>query len=296
VQPLTGLPLGADPLAHTTLVAKIDNEPRARPQNHLSQADVVVEEIYRDDGMTRFVAMYHSQIPGLIGPLRSGRTSDYEILNMLNRPVFVTSGGNENVLQGLAGVNTVRIDNSLYGAPYFIRDRSRRAPHNLYGDTAQIRTLVPPDAGRPPQLFAYRAPDEAPPAAFSRPVDGVAIAYGNNRNVVYRWDPEKLAWAREQDGTPHVNADGTQVAPNNVLLQYISYSRSPADARSPHAELLGSGEAWLLTDGRVLVGTWTRNASNEVTQFRLSDGTPMELTPGTTWLSLPRVGQAAILE
>ena len=71
--------------------------------------------------MTRFVAMYHSQTPPLIGPLRSGRTSDYEILNMLNNPVFVTSGGNENVLQGLSGVRTVRIDNSLYGVPYFVR-------------------------------------------------------------------------------------------------------------------------------------------------------------------------------
>ena len=94
-----------------------------------------------------------------------------------------------------------------------------------------------------------------------------------------------------QKGQPHVDSDGVQVAPPNVIVQFISYGRSPADATSPHARLIGEGEAFFLIDGHLIEGVWTRDSAAEITKYTLADGTPVELDRGRTWIALPRIGQ-----
>ena len=101
--PLTGTP-GDNVGDWPVLVVKIDNHERARPQFGVNSADVVFEEIV-EGGLTRFAALYHSKEAGLVGPIRSVRTSDFDLLENLNRPLFANSGGNEAVLQLLQEVD-----------------------------------------------------------------------------------------------------------------------------------------------------------------------------------------------
>ncbi|MEP7046469.1 MAG: DUF3048 domain-containing protein, partial [Ilumatobacteraceae bacterium] len=93
VMPLTGLPI-TDPSAagRTALVVKIDNHPDARPQSGLNQADIVFEE--NVEQLTRFAAVFQTTAPDPVGPIRSGRTQDVELLGSLNKPIFAWSGGN----------------------------------------------------------------------------------------------------------------------------------------------------------------------------------------------------------
>ena len=113
--------------------------------------------------------------------------------------------------------------------------------------------------------------------------------------VEYRWDAAAEGWARSQNGTPHVDADDQLVAPTNVVVQFVSYGRSSADGRSPEAVLIGEGAAWVFTDGRVIVGTWERDSSTEATRYLDEAGELIALEPGSTWVALPRVGQAQLL-
>jgi hypothetical protein len=79
-----------------------------------------------------------------------------------------------------------------------------------------------------------------------------------------------------------------------VVVQFISYGRSPADAGSPEAQLIGEGEVWVLTDGHLIEGVWSRPDRESPTT--LAVGTePIALTPGSTWVALPRLDMATVV-
>ncbi|MDG2111604.1 MAG: DUF3048 C-terminal domain-containing protein, partial [Actinomycetota bacterium] len=123
-------------------------------------------------------------------------------------------------------------------------------------------------------------------------VQGVEIEYGTTE-VTYAWDGE--GWQRSQNGTPHVDAEERHIAPDNLVVQFVSYGRSAADGRSPEAVLEGKGAAWVFTDGQLITGTWQRSERAAATEFLDDRGSVIELTPGTTWVALPRVGQVIVL-
>jgi len=289
VSPLTGLTVTglAD---RPALVVKIDNHDRARPQFGLNAADVVYEQIV-EGGLTRFAAVFHSRSATPVGPVRSVRTSDFPLLSNLGRPLFANSGGNENVLSLLADVDVVDVSSNSAGQAYYRFD-GRFAPHNLLTGTDDLWAAGAERGatGRPPQLFEFGDTTEAADAITTV---GVTIEYGTTV-VTYVWDADVAGWAREQDGTPHVDADGGPVAPTNLVVQFVSYGRSAADGRSPEAELVGSGEAWIFAQGRRVVAQWERATERDVTTFVDEAGDPVPLTPGTTWVALARVGQVSV--
>ncbi|MBJ7293187.1 MAG: DUF3048 domain-containing protein, partial [Ilumatobacteraceae bacterium] len=166
VYPLTGLPrpeMDIGVLTRPALVAKIDNHPLGRPQTGLNKADIVFEE--NVEGLTRFAAVFHSQGSDPVGPLRSGRTQDIDILGAYNKPLFVWSGGNGGVTQAINKSDLVNVGylTSIGQGKYF-RDKTYRAPHNLYSRTTDIWKLAPKTAVAPPQHFVYRTPSDATPA------------------------------------------------------------------------------------------------------------------------------------
>ena len=124
--PLSGLPGGA---GQPVVMVKIDNVGPARPHTNISKADLVyVEQV--EGGLTRIAALYNSNFPSKVGPVRSARISDLEILEQFDRPGFAYSGANKALLPKIAKKPLVRFGPSLNGAKYS-RDSSRRIPHNL---------------------------------------------------------------------------------------------------------------------------------------------------------------------
>jgi hypothetical protein len=129
--------------------------------------------------------------------------------------------------------------------------------------------------------------------ANGRPVSGVEVNIGND-SVTYRWNG--TGWAREVDGSPDVDAEGEPIAPENVVLQFTDYGSSAADSASPEAQVTGEGELWVLTGGQVVQGTWSRPFPEEITHLLGPDGLEIGLTPGRTWIPLPRPGDAVLLD
>jgi hypothetical protein len=90
--PLTGLPDPSGLTKHrAALTIKIDNTPEAMPQYGIEDADVVYEEIV-EGGITRLAAIFNSQLPTQVGPVRSVRRTDREIVFPI-RGIFAFSGG-----------------------------------------------------------------------------------------------------------------------------------------------------------------------------------------------------------
>lgn len=286
--PLTGLVApGADDLAHPALVVKVDNAPAARPQVGLGQADIVFEEIV--EGITRFAAVFHSTMSDPVGPIRSARTQDVAITANLNRPLFAFSGGNAGVMAAVKKANVQDVSHTP-AAQFYYRDTKRPAPHNLFSSTTDLLTLADSDRSAP-SLFLFRRSGD--PAAGS-PAVGVHLDM-RGFPVDYRWDATAGGWRRAHGTTPHVDADDEPIAPENVVILVVTYKRSPADPGSPEAQTIGSGEAWVLTGGNRVTGTWSR-ADGEAPYQLLDDaGHPILLTPGRTWVALVEKGDATLL-
>ncbi len=299
--PLTGLPSDdAAALARPALVVKLDNlEPKARPHAGLNAADVVYEE--RVEGaVTRLLAIFQSTDAPTVGPVRSARTSDIGIFTPLNRPLFAWSGANDFFRARIRDSAIVDVGYDASSSHYY-RESSRRAPSNLF--LSSTADLVGEAGGRaggpPPALFQFRLPGEPPPSGASQ-VAGVHITFGTGSgraDVEYRWDGK--GWARSQAGTPYVDTAGVQIAPENVIVQFVPYASSGVNDGFghpiPEAQLVGDGLAWVLTDGKLIEAKWWKPSLDAVTTFTDASGAPMKLTPGRTWVALPPPGAASVL-
>ncbi|MGH9246000.1 MAG: DUF3048 domain-containing protein [Acidimicrobiales bacterium] len=287
--PLSGLP-AADPalLSRPALCVKIDNvdspSQQARPQIGLNQADVVYEVLV-EGGITRFLAVFHSTDADPLGPIRSARTSDISIFSPLNRPLFAWSGAADWVIPRVRNAPAIDVSHDA-AAPAYRRRGDRRSPHNLYSSTGAFYGFAPAGSTPPPTLFAFRDAS-APLAAGARPVAGVDLSFGPGPAAVpvqYRWDPARSGWARTQNGSPHVDEAGVQVAPQNLVVQLVPYGLD--SPRIPLAQLEGTGPVLVFTNGHVIEGTWSKAAPDAVTQYAAATGQPIGLTPGRTWVAL----------
>jgi hypothetical protein len=282
-------------------VVKLDNvEPQSHPHAGVNQADVVYEE--RVEGaVTRLLAIFQSTDVSLVGPVRSFRTSDIGVFTPLNRPLFAWSGANDFFVARLHKAAVIDVGYDAASSHYH-RDHSRKAPSNLFLDsTADLRAAEGGRAGgAPPALFQFRAPG-APLPAGATAVPGVRITFGTGSgraDVEYRWDGK--AWARFQAGRPYLDTAGVQVAPQNVIVQFVSYASSGVNDSFghaiPEAQLIGDGQAWVLTDGKLIEARWWKPALDAVTTFTDASGGAIGLTPGRTWVALPPAGAAAVLQ
>lgn len=291
--PLTGEPTAGADLDRPALGVKIDNVAAARPQSGLAQADVVYEE--RVEGfLSRFLAVFHSRDADPVGPIRSGRSTDVAILAPLDDPLFAYSGANPTFTEIIRSAPLVDVGAEVAPGAYFRRP-DRPAPHDLYSDTATLYAQAP-DGGRPSELFAFA--DDAP--AIGAEAQGVTFDFGSAAatRVSYTWDGARDGWLRSQNGTPHVTEDGTQLAPDHVLVQFVDYVDSGVNDASgspiPEAVLVGDGNLWALTGGRVVTGSWSRSDDEAVTELTTDAGGPLELRPGRTWVALVPEGHAVL--
>ena len=288
VAPLTGLPVADDELSRPALAVKIDNHPNARPQTALDQADIVFEG--RAEGVTRYMAVFHSNAPDPLGPVRSSRTSDFDLLSGLDWPLYASSGGNDyvaNALRSLPIYEVTAISQRAYS-----RDSSRPAPHNLFTNAADLFALAPEDATAPTPWFQYRP---AGAEAEGQVVDGpVTIRYRGSPVVTHTWDPAAEGWSRTQDGRPHTSVAGDQLAPENVVIMVTDYVTSAADAASPELVSIGQGDLFVLTDGVLIEGTWSRPSPSDKPELLDDEGEPILLTPGRTWVLYPEAGQVSV--
>ena len=298
VAPLTGVP-EADEGRRTrpALLVKVDNTARAMAVHEgLDKADVVfVEQV--EQGVTRLAAAFQSE-DATVGPVRSARTSDIGIGALLNSPYIAYSGANGGVLN-MVRQSPYLIDMGIdEGAATAVYTRNQRGSGLLrfFVPTAEMFEVGRDGAKTPNPLFEYVGEGEAPEGD---PAAGVRIGYGGNASTVVDYDWNGSAWNRSQFGRPHTVAGGGQLAPTNVVVMHIQYRSSgfvdTTGAPSPEAVLEGNGEAWFLTGGKVVKGTWSHPGPNAPLVFVGPDGTPMKLQPGKTWIELaPGPGSATL--
>ncbi len=200
------------------------------------------------------------------------------------------SGGIAQFVQKLhaAPVQDVGVDavSSAYK-----RKKGRSAPSNLFATTATLWGAAREGFSKPPgPLFEYLTGDDA----FGDEVVRVEIPFATGSKSSYAYDPASKTWKRSQNGAAHVTAAGRQIAPGNVVIQFVLQRtlnvRDAAGNRVPESIVTGEGEAWLLTRGRIVKGRWVKGDDRTPTRFLDAFGGPFRLSPGSTWVHLVPVG------
>lgn len=301
-EPLTGEPL-VDPsiMNRPALAVKIGTSSVGRPQTGINQADVLIE--VRVETITRLFAVFHSQDAVSLGPVRSARSSDADILANFGQPVYGHSGANPGVLREISqGQSAGKLYELRWdGLPNdYWRIADRVPPWNLYTTTASIWRAAPSSLSAPEPLFEYLREGEALPSD-AEPVPGVEVRYLGGTVVQFVWDADAGGWARWQDGTPHVDmarhSDGTsnpdvdpeQVASANVVVLQTRYTGSAQCSYCPEAITVDpeGGTALVFTAGHMIRGRWSRPSAGQPWQVTDNNGNPVRLTPGQTFIVLP---------
>lgn len=281
---LTGLAVDPATAQLSAVAVKVDNARAARGQWGLDGADVIFEE--NVEGLTRFVAVYHSRRPAEVGPVRSARTGDIHVLAGMNRPVLAWSGGNPGVTAWVEAADRagllVNLSALRHGSCYR-REPSRQVPHNLLVDLSCARRIGA-SAGPARPLWQFLPEGQAP---LGEPTSTIDVAMDGVK-VRWTWDQGLGRYLRSQDGKPHLTAGGVQVSATNVVVVFAAHVPSQVDARTPEAITVGEGSVIIYSGGVARAGIWRRAAPQDPWTFVTQGGDVIGLVPGTTFVELAR--------
>jgi hypothetical protein len=280
-------------LVAPAVVVKIDNVDVARPQQGIGQADVVYEEMV-EGGLTRLAAVFQSDYPTVVGPVRSGRLTDEFLADDLNHPVFVFSGTNANFLPILESQPVTAVTESSEPA-LFYRAGPKVAPDNLYSNVLSLAKLSTTRTA-PAPLFSYVPKGSQFGGPAGGPAASIAIQFPD-ASISWQYSPSAGGWVRSQNGTLDVDASGHPIVASNVVVMFISYVTSGMAVGEgvpptpiPEGVLTGIGQAWFLSAGQIVRGTWSRPSLTAVATCMNAAGGPVRLTPGKSWIELVPVG------
>ncbi len=277
VSPFTGEPVKA---LGPVLAVKIDNVAEARPPTGLTKADIVYL-IPVEGGLSRIFAVFSSHVPRVIGPVRSTREDDIELLRQFGRPAFAYSGAQSHLLPVVHRARTA----DLYAgrvAGYF-RDASRVMPHNLYANAPQL--LAQARGASKAHDIGFRF---GPPPAGGRPAHSLSVAYPA-ASFGFRWSASRSRWLVSMDRSPAMSTEHRQLSAPTVVIQYTKVRTSrflEEGARPPYAESTGSGTAVMLRGGKAYRGHWSRPRADAGTTFTTASGQPMTFARGPVWVIL----------
>ncbi len=260
---------------------KVDNTGKAHPQVGLSKADVVyIEQV--EGGVTRLAALFSSEYPKLVGPVRSGRITDIELLKQYGTVGLFYSGSQNKLADNLqrADLKLVSFDQDHTG---YTRSPSRPMPYDVIGSFDRLRRR----AGKvdPPPEMGYTFGSTP---AGGKAVKTVSVSYPGAR-VGASWSAAKKRWLLSMDGVADRAAEGGRLGPTTFVVQYVTVKPSAYHdvngANTPQTLTVGKGKALVFRDGQMFAGRWSRAKASDVTSYTVG-GAPASFAAGQVWVAL----------
>lgn len=282
--PLRGTLVPEGSATQPSLAAKIDNHEEARPQIGLERTDIVFEELV-EGGLTRYVAVWQSDIPDLIGPVRSIRPMDPDIISPLGG-IVAFSGGQERFVDLM---RDTPVYNAIHGQSdtesTFSRLDGRPSPHDV---VVKAQELVSEhlDLPAPAQQFAYSYDVGSSTAATDgSPIGSIDVVFSDARYPGWAWDATSATYLRSQEGVPDYDTSGAQLSAVNVVVLRVDEVYD-YDEDVPQALLVTSGEADVSTGGKTVHATWAKDSPTSPIRLIDASGATVRLAPGNTWIEL----------
>ncbi|MHC1719715.1 MAG: DUF3048 domain-containing protein [Clostridiaceae bacterium] len=289
--PLDGAVIKEMPLR--AMAFSIDNNGEARPQSGLDKADIVYE-VPAEGGITRYLAVFFHGEAQKIGPIRSARPYLIELAREWDA-VYAHCGQSPQAQAYFSAYNIAHINEILHSSGFW-RDKSRKAPHNLYSSTSNLWKEIVKlgwDSKTEPEGYTFRLEGESVPGEAA---GNVKIQYRND-NVGYRYDAQKGIYLRYINNSAYKDLNsGVQLSASNILIQQVSVRTIDAEGRL-QIGLTGEGSAMLFSGGHVIKGIWKKDSAASRTRFYDESGSEMRMVTGQTWIQLiPALNQVTYTE
>jgi hypothetical protein len=269
------------------LVVKIDDTTQAHPQIGLEEADIVyIEQV--EGGLTRLAAVFSSVIPQRVGPVRSARISDIEIMSQYGRVAFAYSGAQRKLLPVIAAANLQDLGAQRQSPTIYTTDPERIQPYAMVLRADLLMQLIQEKG------FAIDSAKDIGFVFGSLPEGG-----SETEKVVMNWPAATYSatWSKEDSRwlLSHNNAvnyadSGLVLGPSTLIIQMVSITPSEYKDKvggvTPFSQTVGTGKAYVLRDGQRFTTTWTRPSAEAGTTFTFADGTIMNFDPGQIWIAL----------
>ncbi|MEJ6607217.1 MAG: DUF3048 domain-containing protein [Candidatus Planktophila sp.] len=269
------------------LVVKIDDTARAHPQAGLEDADIVyIEQV--EGGLTRLAAIFSSKIPELIGPVRSARISDIEILKQFGRVVFAYSGAQQKLLPVIAAADLENFGAQRQSPEIYPTDPKRTSPTAMMLRADKLMLKVA-DAQLPvvisrPIGWSFGPAPETGTAILAAKVSWPASSYD------VTWSEVEQRWLLANRGVPDLSTSGVHLGPTTFVIQKIKITDSQYGDKfggiTPYSNTVGSGSGYILRDGKSIPANWERLAENTGTTWRTLLGEEIKFAPGQVWVAL----------
>lgn len=279
------------------LLVKVGNEPDgARPQSSLNEADVVFDTP-AEGFIMRYVAVFQCNDASSIGPTRSARWVDWNMVaRQFVHPILAFAGGINPNVDGIAATSWLSGANLLEGAQAAgTRISSRVPPDNLYTSTTGLYSLFRAKTTPPPPIFTF---NPKLPAGATR-AKAIQINFSGGTDVVWKWDPTTHQWLHTYLGAPDIDTlTGKQVTTSNIVVEIAQYRVGPyiesaGGSGDIESQLVGSGKGYLLRQGTSVPITWHRPDELSPATFTTPSGSPADLIPGRTWVEIVPSVQAS---
>jgi hypothetical protein len=281
-----------DSIHKRPLAVKVANDPAARPQSGMAQADLVLE-ITVEGGITRYALVFQSQDPSKVGPVRSARQSDLNYVPAL-RAILAHVGASESVTQMVRDAaksgSFVDVDEFQH-ADAFERVTSKVAPYNAYTSGSKLRAAAG-EAGRARVDVPALQFDASVGKAVGKDATSLSIPYAGAAKVSYSFDASAGSYHRTQGGQTTMDDDAKkEVMPDNVVVIKTEVKQIPGTgdvtgAPSVDFRATGTGAVVILREGKRFDGTWTRGNTSDLYRFADTAGAAIPLKPGLTWIHI----------
>ncbi|MGW0906004.1 DUF3048 domain-containing protein [Streptomyces sp. NPDC002853] len=270
-----------DPGGGRVLAVKIDNVGPARPQTGLDAADVVYAEQV-EAGLSRLMAVYAGRLPPVIGPVRSARETDLELLRQFDDPALVFSGAQSKLLPLISAAPLRQLSPGKAPGDAYFRGADKPAPHNLFVRPKAL-DATPGDGGLKSMGFSFGPRPKGGTPERERTVRFPAARF------TFTWAAEQQRWLVSMDGERARTADGRTLGASTVVVQYVKVRESRFHDRggnnTPFTETVGSGKARVLRDGRAYEARWERTTPRDGTEFTTADdGKALPFAKGQVWV------------
>lgn len=273
--------------AQRAVAVMLDNHAGARPQAGLKDAEIVIEAL-AEGNITRYMAVFFSGMPESVGPIRSARP--YFIDRAMEYDaVYVHIGGSPKALSDVKKLSLSDLDGLSSSNKVFFRKSHKKMPHNAYSSLEILRneSLKRKYDMTPRQLpWHFNSEDQT---SVGESVNHFVMPYRKSDGgylVSYQYDVTSKTYMRFINGKAHLDEiDDTPISAKNIIVQVVP-TKVVDDVGRLDLELVGSGDAFYLSNGVKIPLTWSKGSRSAETIYKTSQGDILSLNPGNTWIQI----------
>ncbi|MEN9687863.1 MAG: hypothetical protein RL381_875 [Actinomycetota bacterium] len=269
------------------LAVKIDDTRSAHPQIGLEDADLVyIEQV--EGGLTRLAAIFSSKIPQLIGPVRSARISDIELLSQYGRVGFAYSGAQRKLWPVIASANLENLGAQNHSSSIYTTDPQRIPPYAMvlradllmqYVAEKRLSLVHSKNMG-----WSFGDLPKGGKVLKSAHISWPASSYDAH------WSAEENRWLLDHSYEPNISESGIRLGASTFVIQLVSITDSEYKDKvggvTPFSATVGQGRGYILRNGRVFNARWERSSEDAGTTWRDASGEEIPFNPGQIWVAL----------